>query len=96
MRGLYSPRLKTVPKIEIQLKTTASAQPVNPMKNITSTKRIIQTEKVYAISADDASHVWIELNTIHWYSVPCVKSRFFNPGTRYCDGFQRRIGLRAA
>jgi hypothetical protein len=51
----YSPRLKTEPKIEIQLKTTASAQPVKPTKNATVTKRIIQIDTLTSILAHDAS-----------------------------------------
>lgn len=51
----YSPRLKTVPKIEIQLKMTASAQPVRPTKNATVTARTIQTDRLKSILASDAS-----------------------------------------
>ncbi len=42
----YSPRLKTVAKIDIQLNLTARAQPVSPTKNMTSRRRIILTEKL--------------------------------------------------
>jgi len=49
LAALYSPRLKTAPKIDTQLKMTAKAQPISPTKNITSSTRRTQTEKVKII-----------------------------------------------